>query len=195
MIEIDTARPAWTRITSTSLLGAAALAGGVAFLASCGSNTVDVPVYTQGVETEVVEMAPGDWRIADERVVADTADTRVIARGMNGVVDTFAYAELSREPVAPATANDSTASSRYYRRRGFGTILLYGLIGNRLGGYNQGITGPRANAYVSRDAYNRVQNGAGQQLRSTARTITRPKAPSAGRSGYGSGRSGRSFGG
>lgn len=182
--------PGWRRGAEAALLSAALLA-----LPACGSNVERVPVirFTEGVETELTEVAPDEWRIADERVVADSSDSRVIARGLDGIADTFALAELRTDPSTAAPPSDTTDQRRYRRRSFFSPILLYGLFGNRLGGYRTGVT-PRPAAYVNRRAYDRVQSTAGTRLNRTARrtTVTRP---SSGRSGYGSGRSGRSFGG
>ena len=180
----------WNRLPQVAVVSLAL------FLASCGSNVERVPVvaYTEGVETEVTEVAPNDWRIADERVVPDSNASRVIARGIDGSVDTFSLAEVQN--TATPTTTDSASNSRYRRRSGISSILLYGLIGNRMGAYRQGIT-PRPNAYVSQTAYNRVQNTTGAQLSRTGRR-TSVAAPRGGRSGYGGstgGRSGRSYGG
>ena len=184
-----TASP-WRRAAEAALVSVALVA-----LPACGSNVERVPVvqFTEGVETELTEVAPDDWRIADERVLPDSNATRVIATGLDGVADTFALAELTGARVAGESVPDSTEQRRYRRRTFFSPILLYGLIGNRLGGYRSGFT-PNPSAYVDRGTYNRVQNTAGTRLQSSARrtTVTRP---SSGRSGFGSGRSGRSFGG
>lgn len=180
----------WRRSAEAALATAALLTG-----AACGSNVERVPVvqFTEGVETELTEVAPNDWRIADERVVPDSSASRVIAKGLDGLTDTFALAEL-RDPGGAAAA-DSVDERRYRRRSFFTPILLYGLIGNRLGGYRSGAT-PRPNAYVNRGTYDRVQRTAGTRLTATGRRTTVSR-PAGGRSGYGSGagRSGRSFGG
>ena len=172
---------------------AAALAAVLLGAPACGDNVERVPVvrYAEGVEAELREVAPDEWRIADERVVPDTNDTRVIATGLDGVSDTFALAELRGQP-AGALA-DSTERRRTRRRSSFGPVLLYGLIGNRLGGYRIGAA-PRAAAYVDRGTYERVQSGAGARLSRGARRTTVAR-PAGGRSGYGGGAGGRSYGG
>ena len=147
----------------------------------------------QGVVTEVTEVAPDEWRIADERVVDDSTRSRVIARGLDGVTDTFTLDELRRRD-ALAAADSTGANQRQYRRSGFFTpILFYGLFGSRFGrsfGAGAGV-GPRPGAYVNASTYNRVQNTAGTRLRTPGSS----SRPSGGRSGYGAGRSTRSFGG
>ena len=179
----------WRRIPEAAVVSAALFAA-----SACGGGVERVPVveFTEGVETEVQEVAPNEWRIADERVVPDSNASRVIARGLDGTVDTFGLAELTASGAAPA-AQDSTSQTRYRRRSGFSTILLYGLIGNRLGAARQGIT-PSPRAYVNQNAYNRVQSTAGTRLNNTGRRTTVSR-PAGGRSGYGGGRSGRSYGG
>lgn len=178
----------WKHIPEAAIIGAAL------FMVSCGSNVERVPViaFTEGVETEVEEVAPNDWRIADERVVPDSNASRVISRALDGSVDTFSLAEI-QNPDDTTVGQDSVSQSRNRHRSGFSTILLYGLIGNRLGAYNQGIT-PNASAYKNASTYNRVQNTAGSRLNNSGRsmTVSRPKT---GSSGFGRSSGGRSFGG
>lgn len=181
-------------ISSWKTVPEAALVSAALLLASCGSNVERVPVvaFTEGVETEVEEVAPNDWRIADERIVPDSNASRVISRALDGSVDTFSLAEIQQAD-ASTVGQDSTSQHRYRRRSGFSSILLYGLIGNRMGSYNQGIT-PRPNVYKDQNTYSRVQNTTGARLNKSGRsmTISRPKA---GSSGFGRSSGGRSFGG
>ena len=92
-------------------------------MASCGSNVERIPVvaFTEGVVTELEEVAPNDWRIADETVVPDSNASRVIARGLDGMSDTFTLAEIQNTST-PAGTQDSTYQRRYRRRSGFSTI-------------------------------------------------------------------------
>ena len=146
----------------------------------------------QGVVTELREVSPDEWRIADERVVEDSLQSRVIATGLDGVSDTFTLDELRAQGAVAAA--DTTVADTRHRRRGFFTpILFYGLFGSRFGrsyGRNSGV-GPRPGAYVNQSAYNRVQSTAAPRLRTPGSSAR----PSGGRSGYGAGRSTRSFGG
>jgi len=66
----------------------------------------------------------------------------------------------------------------------FGFIML-----GRMGGMM-----PRAGAYTSTNAYNKSSSGAGKQMKSSANRVTRTR-PSSGKSGYGAGKSTRSYGG
>lgn len=164
------------------------------FMSSCGSNVERIPVvaFTEGVVTEVEEVAPNDWRIADERVVPDSNASRVIARALDGSSDTFSLAEVQRMETQTG-AQDSTSQRRYRSHSGFSTILLYGLIGNRMGAFSQGIS-PNASAYKNQSTFNRVQNSAGMRLNRTGRSTT-VASPKGGRSGFGSKSGARSGGG
>ncbi len=187
------------------------ISGGLAFLVAgflfgCSPSVESTTSEdATGLITTVKEVEPNEWRIADEQVVADTADSRVIAESYEGVVDTYTLAEVREALNTEETAADTTSntSNRYYRRHygGFG-ILQYALMGyfiNRSFGRQSGFYGqPNPRYYVNQQTYNRVNSTAGDQLRSTRtnRTSnTRSTRPSNSRSGYGSGRSTRSFGG
>jgi len=187
------------KILTWKQLPEAAIISAALFMTGCGSNVERVPVvaFTEGVVTELEEVAPNDWRIADETVVPDSNASRVIARGLDGMSDTFTLAEVQSAGTLAGT-EDSTTQRRYYRRSGFSTILLYGLIGNRMGSYRSGIK-PNVNAYKNQSTYNRVQKSAGTRLNRTGRaTMSGPKG---GRSGFGGktggakSSGGRSFGG
>ena len=188
-----------SQLPSPRRLAEAALLSAVMNWTACGSpadrgGDVDelFAEVNQGVVTELTEVAPDEWRIADERVVGDSARSKIIATGLDGVTDTFALGEIG-DADAVASA-DSTSSRRARRRSYFTPILFYGLFGSRFGrSYGYASAGPRPSAYVNPTAYNRVQSTAGSQLR-TARPGGSSK-PSSSRTGYGSGRSTRSFGG
>ena len=181
--------------------GEAALVAAAFALGACGSpanrgEDVDrlFEDVNQGIVTEVREVAPDEWRIADERVVDDSTNSRVIATGLDGVTDTFTLEELRQRDGLAAADTTGGNGQRQYRRSGFFTpILFYGLFGSRFGrsfGRPSGV-GPRPGAYVNQSAYNRVQSTAGSRLRAPGSSAR----PSGGRSGYGAGRSTRSFGG
>lgn len=180
-------------------LGEVALVAAALALGACGSpadrgGDVDqlFADVNQGVVTELREVAPGEWRIADERVVGDSTASRVIAAGLDGTTDTFALDEIG--DAGALAAADSTDQRRYRRRATFLPILFYGFFGSRFGRrYGYAGAGPRPGAYVNAGAYDRVRSTAGQQLR-TARPGGSAR-PTTSRTGYGSGRSTRSFGG
>ena len=185
--------------TPARRLGEVALVSAAIALVACGSPAnrgEDVDQLfedaNQGIVTELREVSAGEWRIADERVVDDSTQSRVIATRLDGATDTFTLDQIGRDGAVAAA--DST-SGRGYRRGSFFTpILFYGLFGSRFGrSYGFAGAGPRPGAYVNRGTYNRVQSTAGNQLR-TARPGGSAR-PSSSRTGYGSGRSTRSFGG
>ncbi len=151
-------------------------------------------LFTEGIVTEVQEVAPGEWKISDERVVPDSNASEVIARGLDGRTDTFGLAEWRSGETAVA-ATDSTSLARQERRSSISPLLLYGLFAYRMGGFSSGFR-PNPGAYVNQSAYNRVQSGAGQRV-STAVNRRPVAAPRTGRTGYGARRmgGGRGFGG
>ncbi len=178
------------RLGETLLVVAAVGIGGACTTST--EPTVDevFEAYTEGVVTEVVEVAPDEWRIADERVVADTNATSLVARRLDGTVDTISGAALDN------LAN--TAQPEQQRAGGgfgLGSLLLYSYLGRRLfAGSARGYAGPSSQAYVNSGTFNRVQQTTGQRLNATSRTRTVSR-PAGGRSGFGSGRAGRGFGG
>ena len=129
---------------------------------------------TQGVVTTVREVAPEDYKIANERPVANVADSRVIVDRMSGTSDTFTLDEVK----AIQQTESDTTRTRPFRTAGlgyWGFIML-----NRIG------RTPSASAYTNQAAYQRATN--------TGTTLSRT---SRARSGFGrsSGTSTRSFGG
>lgn len=157
----------------------ALLACGFGFsLLSCGgggeTETYEVP--TEGLITTVQEVAPDDFKIASEEPVSNPADSRIIvdyyAEEMPN--DTFTLEEA--KIIAQASGDSKEGQATQRARTGFFGFLMLG----RMGGFS-----PSAGAYVNNGAYNNANNVAGNRMRSTART----------RSGFGSGKSTRSFGG
>lgn len=192
-------------------MGMAFLVASILF--SCGTDT-DAPTEQQGLVTTVKEVQPNEWRIADEQVVADTTNSRVITETFDGLRDTFTLAEvrqaLEDDPSTEAWP-DSTASTTennqpqqrngYYRPHygGF-SILQYGLMSYFISRSFRGSSGfsaqPNSRYYVNNQTYNRVNNSAGTTLRNSANSrSTRTTRSNRGRSGFGSGRSTRSYGG
>jgi len=95
------------------------------------------------------------------------------------------------------TVIDTTIVSedRNYRRRsGISTAVHYGLLGYWMG--RPMGSGIRRSAYASSDSYNRSQTGK-TRMSNTARSrsVRTPRPSSTGKSGYGAGKSTRSYGG
>jgi hypothetical protein len=136
-------------------------------------------VPTQGLITTVTEVEPEKFKIEDEQTVQDTNDSRIIAKYLNGNIDTFTLAE-----------------ARLVQSAGFGAAgvagmamqaATFGFLGYMMG---RAMTSrPSAGAYTNQGTYDRVNNTTGNSIRSTTARV--PK----GRSGFGGGRSTRSFGG
>ena len=178
------------RLGETLLVVAAVGIGGACTTSTQPSVDEVFEAYTEGVVTEVVEVAPDEWRIADERVVADTNATSLVARRLDGSVDTISGAALDNL-ASQAEPEQQRANGGF----GLGSLLLYSYLGRRLfAGSARGYAGPSSQAYVNNGTFNRVQQSTGQRLNATSRTRTVSR-PAGGRSGFGSGRSGRGFGG
>ena len=151
-------------------------------LFSCGggSDTETVEVPTEGLITTVQEVAPDDFKIASEVPVSNPADSRIIvdyyAEEMPN--DTFTLEEAKLIAQVSGESKEGQATQR--ARTGYFGFLMFG----RMGGFS-----PSSGAYVNNNAYNNASNTAGNRLKSSARTTTRS------RSGFGAGKSSRSFGG
>ncbi|MCI5080300.1 MAG: hypothetical protein MRY78_01340 [Saprospiraceae bacterium] len=167
---------------------------GLAILASigfsaCGGNSNYVEEQkvelTKGLITEIQEVDSNEFKITNETVVPNKADSRIIATYLDGTVDTLTVDQVAK------TENSST-TRHYYRRSGMSSVLMGGLMGYYMG--RSFSSPPRASAYADPQTYNRVTSNAGTTLNNTARRTT-VRRPSRSSSGYGSGRSTRSYGG
>ena len=159
------------------------MASGLTFT-SCGSSsdTEEVEIPTEGLITTVKEVETDLFKIEDESIVSNPADSRIIANYMNATSDTFTLAEAKL-----MQANGTGREQSVVRSAGlgyFGFIML-----GRMGGRSIG-----AGAYTSANAHSKAGNTAGKQMKSSANRVTRTR-PSSGKSGYGSGKSTRSYGG
>lgn len=149
-------------------------------LLSCGggSETETVVVPTQGLITTVTEVSEDNYKIASEVPVDRVEDSRIIVEEMSGERDTFT---LEQAKLMEQIGDPDSTEGRPFRSAGLGYwgFLMLG----RMGGT------PSMGAYASPAAHQQATNTAGSRMRSTARTTTRT------RSGFGAGRSTRSFGG
>lgn len=153
-------------------------------LYNCGgsSTTEEVEIPTQGLITTVVEVQTEQYKIEDEQTIPDTSQSLIIAKYLDGNIDTFTLAE----------ARLVTESGYTGARSGLFTAAGYGLFGYMLGRSMTGFS-PSPSAYVDPQTHNRVNNTTGNTVRSSATRVSRPAAGS--RTGYGSGRTSRSYGG
>jgi hypothetical protein len=150
-------------------------------LIGCGSSnkTEEVELPTMGLITVVKEVEADKFLIDDEITVPDTSQSLIIANYMNGSSDTFTLAEARlMHEVSGGMPNGL-----------FGAASM-GLMGYMMG-RSMGAFSPSAGAYTSQDKFNKVNNSAGNSLRSSSARVTRP----VGGSGFGSGKSTRSVGG
>ena len=135
---------------------------------------------TQGLITEVKEMKPGQFKITDETVVPKKEDSRIIAEYTDTTRDTFTLEEAM------------LVEHEDGRRRGFNGVLMGGLMGYYMG---KSLSSPvNSSAYASQNAYNKSNTSGKSSLNSTARRTT-VKKPVGSKSGYGSSKSTRSYGG
>lgn len=158
-----------------------------------GSDTVyiesTVQEPTEGVITKLEEVEPEIFKITEEEVVASKEDSRIIATYLDGAQDTFTL-----QQIAVIDTTIQSEDRQYRRRSGISTAVHYGLLGYWLG--RPMGTGIRRSSYASSDAYTRSQNGRTRMSNSaTRRTVRTPRPSSTGKSGYGAGRSTRSYGG
>ena len=148
-------------------------------LSSCGSSgSTTETVYdpTQGIITKVKEMEQDLFRITDEEIVPTVAESRIIATYLDGVIDTFTLDEARLE---------DADNPRRSRTRG---VLMGGMMGYMMG-KNMNTPVSRA-AYASDSAYKKGQTS-NSKLKSTSKTRTVSKS----KSGFGSSRSSKSYGG
>lgn len=147
-------------------------------LFSCGSDTETVQVPTEGLITTVQEVSTDNYKIASEVPVDNIDDSRIIVEDLEGMRDTFTLEEAK---LISQVADPNSREGRPFRSAGmgyFGFLML-----SRMGGT------PSSGAYVNSGAHQSATNNAGTRMSSSARTTTRSK------SGFGSGKSTRSFGG
>lgn len=153
-------------------------------LISCGGegkdyveSTVEDP--TQGIRAEIQEVKQDIFKITDEELLPKREDSRIIATFMDGKVDTFTLEEISL-----TEHNDPSRSA--IRAIAFGGLMGY-MMGRPMG------SAMNRSAYANDKAYNKSSTSGKTALRNTAarKTVRTPKA----KSGYGSKKSSRSYGG
>ena len=183
------------RQISTSIrkvsIGSAIVISSTFLIVSCvgdGSPSVQDTSYkteyesTQGVITKLKEVAEpeGEYRIVDEELIADKSKSLAIVEKLDGSVDTVSLQRMQDEP-------------EYRRSNSFiQTFLMYSLASSFFG-RSMGSVSPNANYYQNKSAYDKSSN-----LKNTMKSTATPKrvaVPKSSSSGYGKGKSFRSFGG
>jgi len=149
------------------------------------SETVmeEVTVPTEGLITTVQEIDTNLFKISDEQPVPTVEDSRIIANYMDSTSDTFTLEE--------AKLVEAGQGGSGYRSNGIVRAATAGFFGYMIGRSMAGGR-PSASAYTDPKTHSRVSNNAGSRITSSARTVSRPVK---GKSGYGSNRSTRSYGG
>lgn len=164
------------------------LAGALISLPGCMENS-STPVSqeaspTGGMITKLEEVAPEDYKIVDETPVPDRKDSRVIIYYLDGVVDTLTLAQLN-------SAQDGNTTHVHHYHSGMHGTLMYGMMGYWLGRSMSQPISP--SAYKNPSTYEKVNSTTGNTVRQNAtRTTTAPRNS---KSGYGAGKSTRSYGG
>lgn len=140
-------------------------------------ETLEIP--TQGINLELEETEKDLFKITDEEIIEQRADSRIIASFLDGSIDTF-----SLDEVTLTQANDP-------RRSLIKTAAYAGLFGYMMG--RPMSAGVSRGAYASDNAYNKSNSAGRNQIRSTSRksTVRRPTSSKS----YGGGKSTKSYGG
>ena len=166
-------------------------------LTSCGGRErmEEVEIPTNGLITTVVEVEPDAFKIEDETTVPDTASSLIVAKYLNGNIDTFTLAQVRLMQNSGHTGSSMMS-------RGIMTAAGAGLMGYMMG--RAFSRPPMPSAYTNQQTYNRVNQTTGSTFRSGVTRVSRPSSGfgrsgsrSSGRSssGFGGGRSTRGFGG
>lgn len=148
-------------------------------------QTVELPA--QGLITTVKEVNPKEFKIEDETSIPDTSASLIIAKYLDGKVDTFTLAEAR-------LMQQNGGSSGHNMAGPIMTAAGAGLLGYMLG---RSLSRPPVpSAYTNQQTYNRVNQSAGARFKSGTSRPTRPSINSSrSSSGFGGGRSSRGFGG
>lgn len=158
------------------------------FLYNCGGSSSEVEyeevvLPTEGLITVVKEVETDLFKIDDEITIPETEQSLIVANYLDSTSDTFTLAEARL-----MEANGYPGRSGSVMR-----AASYGLFGYMIARNLSGTRRPQRGAYTSQKAYDKSQTSS-QKLNQTASRTRRVK-PGSGKSGYGSSKSTRSFGG
>lgn len=142
-------------------------------------ETLESP--TQGIKVELQETEKDLFKITDEELLENKADSRIIANYMDNTSDTFTLAEVKL----------MEADNGNSRRSMLRTVAYAGMFGYMMG--RPMSSGVSRGAYANEKAYNKSSTTGRSSLRSTSNKVVSRK-PSRSK-GYGSGKSSRSYGG
>jgi hypothetical protein len=157
-------------------------------ISSCsGSTEQSVELPAQGLITTVTEVQPKEFKIEDETSIPDTSASLIIAKYLDGKVDTFTLAEARLMQQQGGNGGHSMAGPIM-------TAAGAGLLGYMLG--RSMSRPPVPSAYTNQQTYNRVNQTTGSRFNTGSTKATRPSMNSSRSSrGFGGGRSSRGFGG
>ena len=147
--------------------------------------TEEVILPTQGLITTLQETEPDLFKISDEETIDATEESLVIANYMDNTSDTFTLAEVR---LFEANPDANPRGSRIAR------AAAYGFFGYMMG-RSMGSHRPKAGAYTDPKAHQKATSKAGSSLNKTASRSKVTKTRPSGKSGYGGGKSTRSYGG
>jgi hypothetical protein len=139
-----------------------------------GTTTEEVALPTQGLMTVVQEMEQDQFKISDEITIPDTSESLIVANYLDSTSDTFTLAEARL-----AEAGGGSTRSRSIVRAASAGLFGY-MIGRSMMSHR-----PRPGAYTDPKTH---------KMNHTAARSTRMR-PTSGKSGYGGGKSTRSYGG
>lgn len=149
---------------------------------------VEIAEATEGVVTSVKEVQAEVYKITDEEIVPTVEESRIIASNLNGTIDTFTLDEVRLVDTTVTDRNDG-----YYRNRLLRSVVIGGVMGYMMG-RTMGSPLSRG-SYASDNSYNKSSTATRSRMASTARTRTVSRPTKSTKSGFGSSRSTRSYGG
>jgi len=134
---------------------------------------------TQGIICKLQEQEKDLYKITDEELIDNRADSRIIVTYLDSSIDTFTIDEVK--------ISDASNPRRSIMRG----VLMGGMLGYMMGRPMGG--GLTRGSYASDNSYNKSNTSGRSKLNSTARRTTVRKPAS--KSGFGSKKSSRSYGG
>ncbi len=152
---------------------------------SDSSYSLQKSTPTTGLATIVKETEPNVFKIEDEKELAKADESIIIAKYLDNTVDTFTLAQAK---LISSDANADGRSKQVVNSAGGGFFWFF--MFPSMGRSHV----PRAGSYVNQNAYNKANNTAGARVRQAQARSTRSK-PSSSKSGYGSSKSSKSYGG
>lgn len=145
--------------------------------------TEEVILPTQGLITTLQETEKDLFKISDEETIDSKEESLIIANYLDNTSDTFTLAEVKLFEANPDANPRGSMIAR---------AATYGFFGYMMG-RSMSSHRPKAGAYTDPKAHQKATSKAGSSLNKTASRTTRTR-PS-GKSGYGGGKSTRSYGG